>query len=297
MLGTYAGEARVRFLTRGLRSVATVGLAAVALVVLVAFIIFQRIDHDPGGGVSDADTNSLSDAVVTSDLDLARTLLDLGVDVDTPRVHGFTPLMRAVIRDDVPMIGLLLGAGADLTAVAMEGLNPLHVAAEAGSAKAVGLLLDVGADVAVRSHNGMNALEHAAAAGSAEAIRVIAAAGVDLDGQSEITTQGHGYPVDVGSTALGIAARAGHIDAIIALLDAGARIDAPSVVGHTPLLVAIFAGQPPEVISALLEAGADPAVTAVCRTRCSYDPGDALTWAHRIGDPGVVPLIEAALDR
>lgn len=285
----------MRFLTRGLRSVVAVGLAAVALVLLVSFIIFQRIDHDPGGGVSDADTNSLSEAVVTSDLDLARTLLDLGVDVDTPRVHGFTPLMRAVIRDDVPMIGLLLGAGADLTAVAMEGLNPLHVAAEAGSAKAVGLLLDVGADVAVRSHNGMNALEHAAAGGSADVIAVIAATGVDLDAVSRITTQGHGYPADTGSTALGIAARAGNVDAMVALLDAGARVDAPSSVGHTPLLVALFAGQPPEVITVLLDAGADPTVTARCRTRCSYSEGDALTWARRIGDPQTIPLIEAAL--
>ena len=268
-----------------------------SLGVLVAIILWQQFAGESVGSVSDRYGGSLSDAVTSVDLDRAKVLLGGGADANEPVVQGFTPIMRAAIRDDTEMVDLLLDAGADLDAVALEGLAVLHIAAEAGAVNAVGALLGAGADPDVRSHNGMNALEHAAAAGSAGAIRIIAVTGADVDAQSEITTQGHGYPVDIGSTALGIAARSGHTEAMVALLDSGAFVDATSLIGHTPLLVAIFAGQPPEVVSLLLDAGADPTVTAVCRTRCSYDVGDALTWAHRIGDPSVVPLIEAALDR
>ena len=284
----------MRKLGGGARATVVAGLAAVSLVVL-ALIVAERAEDDPAEVATDVAGLSLSDAVVAGDLDLARALLDDGADPDAPLVHGFTPLMRAVIRYDTDMIGLLLDSGADFEATALEGLTPLHVAAEAGASEAVGILLEAGADLTVRSHNGMNALEHAAAAGGASVIAVIVTTGVNLDAQSEITTQGHGYPIDKGSTALGIAARAGFIDAITALLDGGARIDAPSRAGHTPLLVAIFAGRPPEIIALLLGAGADPTVTARCETRCSYDEGDVLTWARRIGDPQTIPLIEAAL--
>ena len=141
----------------------------------------------------------------------------------------------------------------------------------------------------------MNTLEHAAAGGSSSAIVTIAATGADLNEQSEIVTLGHGYPIDRGSTALGIAARAGHIEAVRTLLELGADVDAPSLVGQTPLQLAIFSGQSSELVAMLLNAGADPAVRASCRTRCSYEEAEALTRARRLGDPEVVPLLESAL--
>jgi ankyrin repeat protein len=278
----------------GVTAVVVVGLAVV-FVTVVAFIVFQRADLGPTEIATGVGERSLSDIVASGDLDLARALLDGGSDPDEPRWQGFTPLMRAAIRNDVQMVALLLEFGADPEATALEGLTPLHVAAEAGAADVVRTLLEAGADLSVRSHNGMNTLEHAAAAGKGEVIIALAATGVDLDAQSQIIAQGHGYPVDEGSTALGIAARAGSADAITALLDRGARVDAPSRIGHTPLLGAIFSGQPQKIIALLLGAGADPTVTASCRTRCSYEEGDALTWARRIGDPDTIPLIEAAL--
>jgi ankyrin repeat protein len=284
----------MRRLGGGVTAVVVVGLALV-FVTVVAFIGFQRADIEPTDVATDVGERSLSEVVASGDLDLARVLLDGGSDPDEPRWQGFTPLMRAAIRNDVRMVALLLESGADPEATALEGLTPLHVAAEAGAADAVRRLLEAGADLSVRSHNGMNTLEHAAAAGRGDVIVVVAETGVDLDAQSQIITQGHGYPVDEGSTALGIAARAGSVDAITALLDGGASVDAPSRIGHTPLLGAIFSGQPPEIIALLLDAGADPTVTASCRTRCSYEEGDALTWAVRIGDPETIPLIAAAL--
>ena len=141
----------------------------------------------------------------------------------------------------------------------------------------------------------MNTLQHAAYAGSVEVLEVITATGVELDAPSQSTTGGHGYPVDEGPTALAIAARAGHLDAVRALLELGAAVDAPSSIGQTALLSAIFSGQPAEMVGVLLDAGADPTVRAACLSGCAQPEGDALEWARRAGDPEVVALLEAAL--
>lgn len=203
--------------------------------------------------------------------------------------------MRAVIRDDVPMVRLLLEAGASLETPGLEGWTVAHVAAQADAADAINELIKAGADLHSRSTNGMNTLDHAASAGSANAIATVAATGVDLDAPSEIVNQGHGYPIDTGSTPLAIAARAGHLAAVETLLALGADVDARSTAGHTPLLTALFAGQPPAVVGALLDAGADPTVRAACLRRCTYEEGDALTWAQRLGDPDVIPLLQSAI--
>jgi ankyrin repeat protein len=140
----------------------------------------------------------------------------------------------------------------------------------------------------------MNALHHAATAGSSAAIQVLAEAGADLDEPSMAVSQGHGYPRDVGATALGLAAQAGDLDAVETLLALGADVDAPSTAGHTPLLLAVFAGRSPEVVAALLAAGADRTVRATCERGCSVAGGDALEWARELDRTDLVPLLESA---
>jgi uncharacterized protein len=272
-----------------------VGLAVVCLVGVV-FAVASATDRGAGDGAADESGSSLSEAVAAGDIELAQALLDAGADPDEPRFQGFTPLMRAANRDDTAMVEVLLGAGADLEATDLGGLTALHIAAEADSAAALAALLEAGADPNAPSANGMNTLHHAAAAGSTRVMQRIADTGADLDARSDGTTGGHGYPVDVGSTALGIAARAGYLEAVAELLDLGAEVDAPSDLGYTPLLMAVVSGQPPELVTMLLDAGADPTVRASCNTGCAYAEGDLLDWAHRLGDPDVIPLLEAALD-
>ncbi len=266
--------------------------SAIVAVGLAALVLELGGSDSPGGG---AEVDTLSEAAAQGDVDRARELLREGADPDEPRHYGFTPVMRAAIGNHVRMIELLLDAGADLAAVDPNGLTAWHLAARVDATEALEALMAAGADLGVRSRDGMNALDHAASAGSVDAIAVIAATGIDLDAQSETRTQGHGYPVDEGSTALSIAARAGQIEAVKTLLELGANVDAPSAFEQTPLLMAIVSGQPPELVSVLLDAGADPTVRARCRAGCSIDEGDALQWAHRLGHPGVIPLLEAAI--
>jgi ankyrin repeat protein len=276
-------------MTRSTRtSVAVAAGVIVAVLVIAGGLLVVQRSSGPDG--------DLSEAVKSGDAELVRAHLEAGADPDEPRVLGLTPVMRAALRNDVAMVTLLLGAGADLNAVAPEGLTVAHVAAEANAADSLEALVAVGADLGAFSSNGMNALHHAADAGSVRVIEFIAAQGMDLDVRSEVITQGHGHPRDRGATALGIAARAGQMEAVEALLANGASVDALSAAGHTPLLLGVFSGYSPEVVSALLAAGADPTIEASCQGGgCFAEDGNALDWARFLNQDAMVPLLEAAL--
>lgn len=218
---------------------------------------------------------------------------DVAAPVSSPRsLAGFSDLARAASRDDGPSIRRLLDAGADLGAAGPEGLRAWHVAAQADATEALAVLREAGADLDVRSTNGMNTLDHAAASGSLAVIAELAPTPAELDARSEVVTQGHGYPADRGPTALAIAARAGQLEAVDALLAAGADVDARSANGQTALFAAVVSDQPPEIVSALLAAGADPTVRVECIERCNEPPGDVVEWARRLGRDELLPLLE-----
>jgi ankyrin repeat protein len=268
--------------------IAIAAAAIVGVVVVAIGLLVVQGDDAPSG--------DLSEAVVAGDTNLVRAHLDAGADPDAPRVVGFTPLVRAAIRDDVAIVTLLLGAGADLNATAPEGLTAVHAAAQTDAAASLEALVAAGADMGATSINGMNALHHAANLGSVGVIEFIAGQGMDLDVRSEVITEGHGHPRDRGSSALGIAARAGQLEAVETLLALGAGVDSLSASGHSPLLLAVFSGRSPEVVAVLLAAGADPRIEASCELGgCSGEAGDALAWARRLNQGAMVPLLEAAM--
>ena len=213
------------------------------------------------------------------------------VDPGGPRVNGFTPLMQAVLSDDPTLTAALIDAGADVDERTLEGLTALHLAASVDANAVLDLLLDSGADPTLRSTNGMNALEHAAATGSVHVLGALVADSPDIDARSEVVTQGHGYPIDRGSTALGIAVRSGQTEAVEVLLSAGADVDATSDSGNTALLLAVYSDQSVEMVTMLLAAGADRAVIGRCVERCSAPPGDAAAWADRLERQELEPLL------
>ena len=122
-----------------------------------------------------------------------------------------------------------------------------------------------------------SALARAAAAEDGERVRALARAGAALDA-----------PDASGFTALDWAARNGRVEAIQALVAAGADPDArdsgPN--GWTPLLHAIHKGQA-GAARTLLAAGADPNARAL-------NGGVALMAAAIRGDPELVDLLLAA---
>ena len=123
-----------------------------------------------------------------------------------------------------------------------------------------------GADVNTRDErNGQTALMWAADMGNAEAISVLLEAGGQLDARTSPaearSTGGYRSPFAgtsaTGFTSLLFAVRAGHVDAVRALLDAGADVNDRVSDGQSALVVAA-ANANWEVADYLLDRGADP---------------------------------------
>jgi ankyrin repeat protein len=259
-------------------------LASVAL----AALVFQTACN-PRDAAS-----SVPEAVVRGDVSALTDLLTAGADPDGPLTLGMTPIMRAAVRDDADVISVLLRFGAEPDLTDFDGLTALQVAARQGASSAIEVLATAGADPNRASDNGMNALHHAADSGSAAAIRTLVGLGISIDATSGSVTQGHGYPRDTGPTALGIAARGNHEDAVSTLLELGADVNARSEAGITPVLSAVFANSSPEVVEALVAAGADLSVTAACEAGCAGggEPRDVQAWAMHLERTELLPLLE-----
>ena len=132
-----------------------------------------------------------------------------------------------------------------------DGSTPLHFAsAWARDPAIIPLLVRAGADVNARNGSGGSPL-HAAAGSSEDPAMIVALieAGAELDAWT-----GKGYHGDDGLTPLHEAVASGHASAVAALLAAGADVHARDREDGPPPL---HDAATPEVVSLLLEAGAD----------------------------------------
>ena len=216
-------------------------------------------------------------AAVRGDVDLAEVLISAGANVAaTSRLGAYTPLLLASRSGSVPMIDTLLVAGAEANpATTTTEMTPLMLAATAGSVDSVTLLLEHGADVnAKESSHGQTALMFAAALNYAGAIKALmehdADPGIATDVRMPPTRPSPGGVINNfqrerdrsdplgGLTALIYAARQGHIESALALVEAEADIDQVSPANRvSPLLMATINGRF-DMAMALLERGADP---------------------------------------
>ena len=169
-------------------------------------------------------------------------MLDTGADPNAKDRAGNAPLHWALDHDSKEWITkALLDAGADPNLKNKVGNSPLHFAARYGRTTAVEILLDAGADPNLKNKKGELPLDVA----RGKAKDVLFAYMLSKPG-----TQPN--PV-----LLATAAQKGDLDAIAALLDAGADPNAEGNGGNTPLHAAIRRGHT-AAIAALLDAGADP---------------------------------------
>jgi ankyrin repeat protein len=209
--------------------------------------------------------------IASGDADAVRTavtdnpgLLDRTVERDGQ--GGWTPLHLAVAEGQAEVVRVLVKAGADLTARTEHARTPLHVALErapelvpqlreAGApvdAPAAAYLddldqltreLDGGAPLTDRA-TGVDLLSWAAKGGAVRTARLLLERGADADGG-----------------ALHAAAGSGRLALVQVLLDAGADVDRRDPdTGRAPLHEAVGGGpdgDAPEVVRALLAAGAD----------------------------------------
>jgi pectate lyase len=102
---------------------------------------------------------SLQEAAATGDVNLVKTLLESGTDVDVlDDTFLKTALHRAAIRGHKDVAELLLAKGAGVNARDWGCATPLHYAAEKGHKEIADLLIAKGADVNATDNNGRSPL-------------------------------------------------------------------------------------------------------------------------------------------
>jgi ankyrin repeat protein len=97
-------------------------------------------------------------ASLDGDIQIVKTLLRNGVDVNARNHEGRTALMFAIINFHSTTVDVLLRFGADVNAQADDGCTPLILAAFNGDAEVAEALLARGADVAATLEPGKTAL-------------------------------------------------------------------------------------------------------------------------------------------
>jgi ankyrin repeat protein len=237
-------------------------------------------------------------AAAKDDPEMAKLLIAAGANVKAAnRVNAITPLSLACGNGSAAMIAILLQAGADPNAATADGATPLMTAAASGSADAVEILLKHGAQVnAKESARGQTALMFAAAKNRAAAIQVLLRHKADPALTSNVVKlerpkiDEDGNPIRErkprpaaeidpataaaiarrvsasvmgGMTALLLAARNGHAEAVRALVEGGADINQVSAGDQSsPIVIAICNGHY-DLAKYLLDRGADPNIVTM----------------------------------
>jgi ankyrin repeat protein len=194
---------------------------------------------------------------------------------------GATPLVEAVKAGDEQTVKALLAAGSDAAEAEADGTTPLMWAAYVGHAPIARALIEAGADPAAANDYGATAMAEAANGGDAALIELLLGAGVDPNAANP-----------EGETALMSVARTGNVAAAKLLIDAGADVDATEAWGGQTALMWAAAQLQPEMVGALVAAGANVDARGAVRD-----------WQRRItaeGRPkdmnrgGFTPLLYAA---
>jgi ankyrin repeat protein len=234
-----------------------------------------RAHADPNAATTNSGATPLHLAAGSGNPDVVRALIRAGADANARETTwGQTPLIFAASRGHAEVIRALVEAGADPSATALAvDTAELEKADEAANKRIAEML-----EGFKKEENGGNDWQPSPdeVQVAIEASRYVQRNWSELQKKKE-SADGGGYgskdskardenPASYGElvgswgglTPLLHAARQGHVDAALALLDAGADVNQPSGGDHTtPLLMASINGQF-DLAMKLLERGADP---------------------------------------
>ena len=116
-------------------------------------------------------------AAKNNDIDVVRSLIAQGVDVNTKDKYGQTPLHHAVYHSapNEELIKLLIENKADVNAKDNDDNTPLHYAKSVTIAK---LLINNGADINAKSKYGRNVLDKAESQGNSDMVKMLTELGL-----------------------------------------------------------------------------------------------------------------------
>jgi ankyrin len=112
-------------------------------------------------------------AVEGNHVQVVRSLLDKGADVNVATSDGYSALHAAVSLGFAEMCKILISAGADLNARMRYGATPLFFAARYNNLELISLLLSAGADRDQALSNGVKPIDIARRFGFIEAVRLL----------------------------------------------------------------------------------------------------------------------------
>ena len=243
-----------------------------------------RADHS----LSEGGLSALQAAAFCGKLDCLQLLLAFGADSNATMDDGYTTLMVAIYQKHDECVKALLPSS-DPLAVNANGYRDLHLCARRGSEKSMAMLLQSGREVDAPTGASSDppeparcctALHFACELGRPAMVKALLAAGASRMARdwrqctplhqaassgkrrcAELLLQGASPDLvdavdEEGFTALHLGALCGGLDVCTALLAAGARRDAKTLIGNTPLSFA-SAGEH-EDREALLELLAEP---------------------------------------
>jgi len=142
-------------------------------------------------------SSSLHQAVVDGDLDLVKSLISKGADVNLRNRMSWTPLHTAIRNRQKAIVEWLIDKGADVNAKDGRGQTPLHFAIDTSQKDVVERLIEKGADVNAMSGRAENALSLAKKKGNTEITDLLVKHGAkepileDLEGDRYYSEQGN----------------------------------------------------------------------------------------------------------
>jgi ankyrin repeat protein len=181
--------------------------------------------------------------------DIARLLLDCGVEPNTADNRGKVPLHIAIKNGHEGITRLLLNRGADFNVADNNGSTSLNKAAKHNFEGVARLLLDRGVDLHAADSYGRTPLHRAAEKGHEGMARLLLDSGADLN-RTDI----------FGWTPLHKAAENSHENVARLLLDRGAGLNVADNYGWTPLHWSAYCRRE-SVARLLLERGASAKAT------------------------------------
>jgi quinoprotein dehydrogenase-associated probable ABC transporter substrate-binding protein len=202
-------------------------------------------------------TQELSNAVIADDFDRVKFLVSKGADVNKVDGQGWTPLQSAARQRRDKMVKLLIELGADPNA---GDPTPLVAALMRDHVPSVKALIELGADKEKPGQDNFKPLPLAIAEDKYESAKALMEAGADVNSLSG-TDQLTPLMIAAGQTspaegAMFLPGSTRPTDIARGLIDRGANVNAQSVNGVTPLMIAATHNNAP-MIGMLIDAGAD----------------------------------------
>jgi len=235
-------------------------------------------------------------------------LLSAGVDVDTAKKKGMTPLFAASAKGYDRIVASLIEKGADVNAAVTKPIkyNDLKLAQWTtplmaslwGKHSNVGhILIENGADISRTDDNGVGALFIAAKQDDRQMINALIEKGADVNVATTTDFELDGVMVFSGTTPLMAALAGRQNENAYILIDNGASVNAKDDNGRSVLMIAV-GNSGVDMVKFLLTQGADPAPTITKDFTSNgiptFEGANALMAAASAGDfKSVYELIRA----